>query len=206
LKPQRKITLPHNIPPNRSIAAPGNKTHSSASAIQASGEWSPDSKPSTIIATLPSAAPVLNASRGSRMLQSRVMKPSRFAGSSSRRLFSGRRHASFQLRPSISLIYKPCTGCDLAWPGNERSSDGTSRLNNRARAVIPNRSVGGVQRLRQPLHDIARLVDLTALDRRVTPEAAPDGLGERFRAVDDEQPRHCRIKPALDQIVDQRLD
>ncbi len=40
----------------------------------------------------------------------------------------------------------------------------------------------------------------------MTPEAAPDGLGERFRAVDDEQPRHCRIKPALDQIVDQRLD
>jgi hypothetical protein len=26
LKPQRKITLPHDIPPNRSIAAPGNKT------------------------------------------------------------------------------------------------------------------------------------------------------------------------------------
>jgi hypothetical protein len=25
LKPQRKITLPHDIPPNRSIAAPGNK-------------------------------------------------------------------------------------------------------------------------------------------------------------------------------------
>src|SRR5258705_11686254 len=26
LKPQRKITLPHDISPNRSIAAPGNKT------------------------------------------------------------------------------------------------------------------------------------------------------------------------------------
>src|SRR6266705_3993997 len=64
----------------------------------------------------------------------------------------------------------------------------------------------GVQWLRQPLHDVARLVDLTALDRRVTPEAAPDGLGERFRAVDDEQARHRRIKPALDQVVDQRLD
>jgi len=26
MKPQRKITLPHGIPPNRSIAAPGDKT------------------------------------------------------------------------------------------------------------------------------------------------------------------------------------
>jgi hypothetical protein len=26
LKPQRKITLSHDIPPNRSIAAPGNNT------------------------------------------------------------------------------------------------------------------------------------------------------------------------------------
>ena len=35
----------------------------------ASGEWSPDSKPSTMIAALPSAAPVLNASCASRMRQ-----------------------------------------------------------------------------------------------------------------------------------------
>src|SRR5437016_4444556 len=48
---------------------PWSAQHSSARAIQASGEWSPDSKPSTMIATLPSAAPVLNASCASRMRQ-----------------------------------------------------------------------------------------------------------------------------------------
>jgi CheY-like chemotaxis protein len=33
LKPQRKITLPHDIPPNRSIAAPGNNTLQSRTAL-----------------------------------------------------------------------------------------------------------------------------------------------------------------------------
>src|SRR3979490_1925482 len=48
-------------------------------------------------------------------------------------------------------------------------------------------------------------MDLAALDRRVAPEAAPDRLGERLRAVDDEQTRHRWIEAALDQVVDQRL-
>src|SRR3977135_4017015 len=48
-------------------------------------------------------------------------------------------------------------------------------------------------------------MDLAALDRRVAPEATPDRLGERLRAVDDEQTRHRRIEAALDQVVDQRL-
>src|SRR5271163_1872795 len=48
-------------------------------------------------------------------------------------------------------------------------------------------------------------MDLAALDRRVAPEAAPDRLGERLRAVDDEQTRHRWIEAALDQVIDQRL-
>src|ERR1039457_892916 len=62
-----------------------------------------------------------------------------------------------------------------------------------------------MQSWREPLHDVPSLVDLAALDRRVAPEAAPDRLGERFRAVDDEQTRHRWIEAALDQVVDQRL-
>src|SRR5271163_1688040 len=42
-------------------------------------------------------------------------------------------------------------------------------------------------------------MDLAALDRRVAPKAAPDRLGERLRAVDDEQTRHCWIEASLDQ-------
>jgi hypothetical protein len=42
------------------------------------------------------------------------------------------------------------------------------------------------------------LVNLAALDRRVAPEAAPDRLGERLRAVDDEQTRHRWIEATLD--------
>src|SRR5271155_427501 len=62
-----------------------------------------------------------------------------------------------------------------------------------------------MQSRRETLHDIPGLVNLAALDRRVAPEAAPDRLGERLRAVDDEQTRHRRIEAALDQVVDQRL-
>jgi hypothetical protein len=42
--------------------------------------------------------------------------------------------------------------------------------------------------LGQPLDDIARLVDLAALDRCVTTERATDRLDQRFRADEDEQP------------------
>ena len=59
--------------------------------------------------------------------------------------------------------------------------------------------------LRQPLHDVASLVNLTPLNQRLTPEAAPDRFRERLRSVDDEQPRHRRIEPARDKIVDERL-
>src|SRR6202023_4276023 len=61
------------------------------------------------------------------------------------------------------------------------------------------------ERLRQPLHDIAGLVDLAALDRRVASKTAPDRPRQRLRAVDDEQTRHRRIEPALNQVVDERL-
>ena len=49
-------------------------------------------------------------------------------------------------------------------------------------------------------------MDLTALDRRGASEGSADRLGQGLRAVDDEEPRHGRVEPALDEIVDQRLD
>ena len=64
---------------------------------------------------------------------------------------------------------------------------------------------GRVHWLRQPLHDVASLVNLAPLNQRLTPEAAPDRFRERLRSVDDEQPRHRRIEPARDEIVDERL-
>ena len=63
-----------------------------------------------------------------------------------------------------------------------------------------------MQGWRQPSNDVARFVNLTALDRRVAPERSSDRLRKRLRTIDDEQPRYRRIKPALDQVVDERLD
>jgi hypothetical protein len=48
-------------------------------------------------------------------------------------------------------------------------------------------------------------VYLAPLNQRLTPEAASDRFRERLRSIDDEQPRHRRIEPARDQIVDQGL-
>ena len=44
------------------------------------------------------------------------------------------------------------------------------------------------------------------MDRRGTAEGSADRLGQGLGAVDDEEPRHRRVEPALDQIIDQRLD
>ena len=63
----------------------------------------------------------------------------------------------------------------------------------------------GVQVLGQPFDDVASLMNLAALDRRVATEGAADRLGQRLRTIDDEQPADVRIQPALDQIVQQRL-
>jgi hypothetical protein len=49
-------------------------------------------------------------------------------------------------------------------------------------------------------------MDLTPLDRRGATEGSADCLGQRLGAIDDEQPRHRRVEPALDQVVDERLD
>src|SRR6478672_8694359 len=59
---------------------------------------------------------------------------------------------------------------------------------------------GRVHWLRQPLHDVAGLVNLAPLNQRLTPEAPPDRFRERLRSVDDEQPRHRRIEPARDRL------
>jgi len=58
-----------------------------------------------------------------------------------------------------------------------------------------------MQVLGQALSDIAGLVDLAALDRRVTAECLADGLGKRFRSVDDEQPADRRIETAFNQVI-----
>lgn len=64
----------------------------------------------------------------------------------------------------------------------------------------------GMGRFGQSLHDVARLVDLTALNGNVAPEACPDRFGKGLRAVDDEEALHSRIEAAFDEIVDQRLN
>src|SRR5262249_29750886 len=61
-------------------------------------------------------------------------------------------------------------------------------------------------RLRQPLDDVARLMDLTTLDRSVRAETAADGFAQHLGALDDEQPADLRVEPARDEIIDQRLD
>ena len=38
------------------------------------------------------------------------------------------------------------------------------------------------------------------------PKVSADCLGQGLGAIDDEQPRHRRVEPALDQVVDERLD
>ena len=58
----------------------------------------------------------------------------------------------------------------------------------------------------ESLHNVAGLVDLTALDRRGVSEGSADRLGQGLRAVDDEEPWHRRVEPALDKIVDEGLD
>jgi hypothetical protein len=61
-------------------------------------------------------------------------------------------------------------------------------------------------RFGQSLHDVARLMDLTALNGDVAPEACTDRFGKGLRAVDDEKALHSRIEAAFDEIVDQRLN
>jgi hypothetical protein len=62
--------------------------------------------------------------------------------------------------------------------------------------------IGGSQ---QPLDQVAGFMNLAALDRRLGAEGATDDFVQRLGAVDDEQPADLGIKPALDQVVDERL-
>src|SRR5262249_51406244 len=62
-----------------------------------------------------------------------------------------------------------------------------------------------MQRLGQPLDHVAGFMNLAALDRRMGAEGATDGFAQRLGAVNDEQPADLGIKPALDQVVDERL-
>src|SRR4051812_1912601 len=64
----------------------------------------------------------------------------------------------------------------------------------------------GLRLLGQTLGNVAGLVNLAALDRRVLAKRATDRLGQGLGAVDDEQPHHRRIEAALDQAVEQRLN
>jgi hypothetical protein len=48
-------------------------------------------------------------------------------------------------------------------------------------------------------------VNLATLDRRIASKRAADRLGQRLRAIDDEQTSHSWIKSTLDEIVDERL-
>jgi len=59
--------------------------------------------------------------------------------------------------------------------------------------------------LRQALDDVASLVDLTALDRRMTAEGLPDRLRQRLRPVDDEEAADARIEAAANEAIEERL-
>ena len=63
-----------------------------------------------------------------------------------------------------------------------------------------------VQMLREVAQNVASFMELTSLDRREWAEHRADGRGERFRAVDHEEPRPFRIQPALNEVAQQRLD
>ena len=63
-----------------------------------------------------------------------------------------------------------------------------------------------VQMFGQALDDVTALVDLAALDGGGHTEGVSDRFAECLRAIDDEQPRQCRIEPPGEEIVDQGLD
>ena len=48
-------------------------------------------------------------------------------------------------------------------------------------------------------------MDLAALDGDDSAECVADRPAQGLRPVDDEQPGHRRIEPALDQVIEQRL-
>ena len=48
-------------------------------------------------------------------------------------------------------------------------------------------------------------MNLATLDRRIASKGAADRLGQRLRAIDDEQASHGWIESTLDEIVDERL-
>src|SRR5262249_40024597 len=62
-----------------------------------------------------------------------------------------------------------------------------------------------MQQLGQPLDHVAGFMKLATLDRCVGAEGATDDFAQRLGAVDDEQTADLGIKPALDQIVHERL-
>src|SRR3982074_1471440 len=72
--------------------------------------------------------------------------------------------------------------------------------------LAQNPTGGRMMLFRKAFHDVARLVDLAALDRSGRTEGAADRLRQRFRAVDDEQSWHRRVEPARDQVVQQGLN
>src|SRR5258707_2065224 len=57
----------------------------------------------------------------------------------------------------------------------------------------------------QRLDHVAGFMNLATLDRRVGDEGATDTFAQCFGTVDDEQPADLGIKPALKQVVDERL-
>ncbi len=62
-----------------------------------------------------------------------------------------------------------------------------------------------MQMLGQSFDNVARLVNLAALDRCVPTKRAADCLDQRLRAVHDKQAAVLGIQATFDQIVQQRL-
>jgi len=58
----------------------------------------------------------------------------------------------------------------------------------------------------KPSEQSANASAFAPLDRGVGAEGAANDFAQRLGAVDDEQPTDRRVEPALDEIIDQRLD
>ena len=130
-----------------------------------------------------------------------------FVQASDRRSSSGRpRRVTVRIssRPSRMLAETP--GASRSKTAREIDDQplrlvGVSKLPGLAQGLAH----AGVQGFRQPLDDVARLVDLAALDRRMAAERGANRLRQRLRAVDDEQAIGLRIEPAPRQVVEQSL-
>src|SRR5262249_35662169 len=126
---------------------------------------------------------------------------------SERLSFAGKpRRLAVRISASPSGMLGGTPGRSLVKPAGEIAQQSLGLIGIVELPSLPERpAYRRMQRLGQPLDHVAGFMKLAALDRRVGAEGATDDFAQRLGAVDDEQPADLGIKPALDQIVDERL-